>query len=437
MRRMYDILYKKRSGNALSDEEIRFFVSGYTNGEIPDEQAAALCMAICICGMDDRETAVLTDAMMRSGETVDLSHFGALSVDKHSTGGVGDKTTLIVAPLVASMGGTVAKMSGRGLGHTGGTVDKLESIAGYRTALSPEEFLSIAEKTGVCVVGQSGLLAPADKKLYALRDVTATVDCIPLIASSIMSKKLACGAHSIVLDVKAGSGAFMKTVPEAMRLAEKMVAVGNACGRRVCALITNMDLPLGSAVGNALEVKEAFRVLRGEQKGDLYEICISLASHMLSLCKGIPVEVAAEQAEYALESGLAFAKAKEWIQAQGGDVRVLDLPSLLPSAPYRYAVKAPQSGYLARMDTEGVGKTACLLGAGRVRKEDRIDLSAGMELLAKTGEFVECGQTIAWLYASQDSLFAPAEEQFLSSVSFSDQAVEPLPLLLGIVASED
>lgn len=429
MYRMYDIITKKKNGLPLSEGEIRFFVEHYTKGDIPHEQASALCMAICFRGMTLEETAVLTDAMMRSGDTVDLSRFGELSVDKHSTGGVGDKTTLIVAPLVASLRGKVAKMSGRGLGHTGGTVDKLESIPGYRTSLSPAEFAEIAERVGVCVVGQSGDLAPADKKLYALRDVTATVDSIPLIASSIMSKKLAGGAKSIVLDVKCGSGAFMKTYEDAAALADAMVAVGKACGRNVCALITDMDVPLGTCIGNALEVEEAIRVLRGEQKDDLYRVCIALASHMLSLCRGISVEDASAECESAIRDGRAFAKLVEWISAQGGDASVLRDPSLLPHASDRQTVYAPEEGYLAHMNTGGIGIAACMLGAGRTKKEDPIDFAAGIRLYAKTGDYVKKGDPLAILYTNDPSLLPRGEEAFLGSLTFQNTPAEAKPLI--------
>ena len=431
MYRMYDIITKKKNGQPLTEGEIRFFVEGCTKGDIPHEQASALCMAICLKGMTMEETAVLTDAMMRSGDTVDLSHFGDLSVDKHSTGGVGDKTTLIVAPLVASLGGKVAKMSGRGLGHTGGTVDKLESIPGYRTDLSPAEFADISRGVGVCVVGQSGDLAPADKKLYALRDVTATVDSIPLIASSIMSKKLAGGAKSIVLDVKCGSGAFMKTLEDATALADAMVAVGKACGRNVCALITDMDVPLGTCIGNALEVEEAIRVLRGEQKDDLYRVCIALASHMLSLCKGLSVEEAAAECESALNDGRAFDKLVEWVAAQGGDPSVLCDSSLLPKAKVAKALCAPQDGYISHMDTGGIGTAACLLGAGRTKKEDPIDPAAGIRLCAKTGDYVKKGDPMAILYTNDGSLLPRAEKRFVDSLTFSDTPIPAQPLILS------
>lgn len=419
--RMYDIIHKKRCGLALDEAEIRFFVEGYTRGDIPDYQASALCMAICCRGMASEETAVLTDAIMRSGDVVDLSMFGDLSVDKHSTGGVGDKTSLIVAPVVASLGGKMAKMSGRGLGHTGGTVDKLESIAGYRTSMTREEFIETVKNVGVCVVGQSGDLAPADKKLYALRDVTATVDCVPLIASSIMGKKLAAGAKSIVLDVKAGSGAFMKTVDDARKLADEMIRVGTMCGRNVRALVTNMDIPLGHNVGNSLEVVEAVRVLRGEQKGDLYEICVALASNLVSMFKKISVQESQLMVAKSIESGAAFAKMKEWIAAQGGDVSMIEDTSKLPRAPYSREIASPCDGYISHMNTEGIGLCASLLGAGRVNKGDSIDFGAGIELAKKTGDYVGKGEKIATLHASNEALFADAKEKFLSSLEFSDK----------------
>lgn len=432
MLRMYDIIQKKKQGEVLTDEEIRFFIQGYTEGSIPEEQAAALCMAVCFRGMTGRETAVLTDAMMRSGDLVDLSRFGTFSVDKHSTGGVGDKTTLIVAPLVACLGGKVAKMSGRGLGHTGGTVDKLESIRGYRTSVSPSEFEEIADRVGVCVVGQSGVLAPADKKLYALRDVTATVDCVPLIASSVMSKKLASGAHNIVLDVKCGSGAFMKTLPEARALADAMVSVGTACGRKVRALVTNMDVPLGQCIGNALEVKEAVRVLTGKQTGDLYELCMALASNMLSLCRELPLAKAEKLCEEAIADGRAFAKMKEWVAAQGGDVCMVENTDLLPQAAHQKTVRAPCDGYLARIDTEGIGSAACMLGAGRTRKEDTIDLASGIELFATVGDYVRAGQKIAVLHTNASETLGFAEEKLLSCLSFSGKTVEKQDLIFQV-----
>ncbi len=427
--RMFDIIQRKKEGHELNEAEIRFFIEGYTSEQIPDYQASALCMAICLRGMTDKETAILTDAMTRSGDSVDLSEFGELSLDKHSTGGVGDKTSLIVAPTVAALGGIVAKMSGRGLGHTGGTVDKLESIPGYRTAVEPAEFLDIARRVGICLAGQTGNLAPADKKLYALRDVTATVDSIPLIASSIMSKKLAAGAHSIVLDVKTGSGAFMKTPESAEQLAKQMISVGENCGRRVRALVTNMDIPLGNMIGNALEVKEAVAVLRDGLEGDLYEICVALASNMICLSHKIELCEAESRVKDAISSGKAFEKMKEWIAAQGGDIRAIDDTSYLPDAEFKRTVRAKESGYIAHMNTEDVGISASLLGAGRVSKSDVIDLSAGIELLSKTGDCIEKGQPIAILHASNESLFEAAEQKLLGALTLSDRKPEAHKLI--------
>ena len=383
--RMVDLIEKKRDGGVLTDDEIRFIIKGFTDGSIPDYQMSAFAMTVFYKGMTDHETAVLTDAMMRSGDTVDLSRFGDKSVDKHSTGGVGDKTTLIVAPIVSSLGGKMAKMSGRGLGHTGGTVDKLESIPGYQTTLSAETFMQQVEDVGVAVIGQSGNLTPADKKLYALRDVTATIDSLPLITSSIMSKKLAAGAHSIVLDVKIGSGAFMKTLEDGQKLAESMVRIGKACGRNVVAVMSNMDIPLGFYIGNALEVREAVEVLRGHGCPDLTGVCITLAANMLHLCNGWPIEEATKQAEEAINSGKAFEQMKRWIAAQGGDARVLDDVSLLPQAAVQYELKAPQAGYIHHMDAQKIGESSAILGAGRKTKDDTIDFAAGIVLKEKTG----------------------------------------------------
>lgn len=396
--RMVDLIEKKRDGLALTDEEIRFVIDGFTNGSIPDYQMSAFAMAVFFKGMTDHETAVLTDAMMRSGDTIDLSRFGDKSVDKHSTGGVGDKTTLILAPIVSCLGGKMAKMSGRGLGHTGGTVDKLESIPGYKTTLTVDEFLHQVEQVGVAVIGQSGNLTPADKKLYALRDVTATVDSLPLITSSIMSKKLAAGSHSIVLDVKVGSGAFMKTLDAGRELAEHMVTIGKACGRNVTAVLTNMDVPLGHRIGNALEVEEAVEILRGEGCPDLQEVCTVLASNMLMLCNGWDEETARAQVKKAIASGRAFEQMKRWVAAQGGDPAVLDDTSKLPQAAIQHEILAPCGGYLSHMDAQKIGEASALLGAGRQTKEDVIDFAAGVVLKKKTGERVEAGEVLAVLH---------------------------------------
>ena len=431
--RMYDIIHKKREGNELSDEEIAFFVEGFTKGEIPDYQAAALCMAIYFRGMNKRETVTLTGCMARSGDSVDLSRFGSATADKHSTGGVGDKTTLIVAPIVASLGGKVAKMSGRGLGHTGGTVDKLESIPGFRTSLSPEEFMAQAERVGVAVIGQTANLAPADKKLYALRDVTATIDAIPLITSSIMSKKLAAGSKNIVLDVKVGSGAFMKTPESARQLASAMVSIGKSCGRNVTAVLTNMDVPLGGAVGNSLEVAEAANVLRAARECDLLQVCIVLASHMVALFAGITPEEAEIRVRGVLESGAAYAKMREWIAAQGGDVSYIDDTSLFPKTEYAILFLSETDGYIHSMDAELIGDASVVLGAGRASKEDVIDHAAGIVLERKTGDRVKRGDVIMTLYTNRPQAKESALEYCRKAVVFGKEKPEAQPLVYGII----
>ena len=431
--RMYDIIHKKRLGKELSEEEINFFVEGFTKGDIPDYQAAAFAMAIMFQGMSDRETSALTMAMAESGDTVDLSMLGKLSVDKHSTGGVGDKTTLIVAPIVASLGAKVAKMSGRGLGHTGGTVDKLEAINGYKTTLSPNDFIKQVEKIGIAVIGQSGNLAPCDKKLYALRDVTATVESIPLITSSIMSKKIAAGSHSIVLDIKTGSGAFMKTSEEAEELGRKMVDIGKACGRNIAALITDMDTPLGYNIGNALEVKEAISVLRGEYKGDLRMVCEALAANMVELSLGYDSLTSEKMAKDSLDSGKAYEKFKEWIAEQGGDISQIEDISLLPTAKYVHEIVSPCDGYIDSMNAESIGLTSVLLGAGRKNKDDVIDMSAGIVLCKKNGDKVKKCDVLAYLHTSCMENIASAEKMFLSSVKFSAAPRSLPPLIYKII----
>ena len=431
--RMVDLIEKKRDGGILADDEIRFILEGFTQGSIPDYQMSAFAMAVFYRGMTDHETAVLTDAMMRSGDTIDLSRFGTKSVDKHSTGGAGDKTTLILAPIVSCLGGKMAKMSGRGLGHTGGTVDKLESIPGYRTTLSAEEFMQQVEAVGVAVIGQSGNLTPADKKLYALRDVTATIDSLPLITSSIMSKKLAAGSHSIVLDVKIGSGAFMKTLEDGKKLAENMVAIGKACGRNVTAVMTNMDIPLGTHIGNALEIIEAVEVLQGRGCEDLRSVCRVLASNMLALCNGWELDYAERQVDEAVASGAAFAQMKRWIAAQGGDASVLDDVTKLPQAGVQYELKAPRAGYIRHMDTQLVGEASAILGAGRKTKEDSIDFADGIVLQKKTGDYVEEGQTLAVLHTNKKETLADSEKTFLRAITFGDAQPELQPLVYGIV----
>ncbi len=431
---MYEIISKKRRGFPLEEAEIRWVVEGFTRGEIPDYQMAALSMAICFQDMTAEETAVLTDAMAKSGDMVDLSLFGSDSVDKHSTGGVGDKTTLVVAPLVAALGGKVAKMSGRGLGHTGGTVDKLESIPGYRSSLTPEELLRQTMEVGVAVAGQSGNLAPADKKLYALRDVTATVDSVPLIASSIMSKKLAAGARSIVLDVKVGSGAFAKTEDFARRLAESMLSIGRSCGRNMTAVLSNMDEPLGFAVGNALEVKEAIDVLRGAEIPDLKNLSIELAASMLSMSKGWSMKEAREACAAALRDGRAIRKFREWIVAQGGDGRAAEDPdAVLPSAPCSAVLTAPLSGYITGMDTEAVGAACVHLGAGRSRMGDDIDHAAGIRFIRKTGDAVIAGEPVATLYGASDLRLEAALIELQKAIHFGCERPKALPLIIDVL----
>ena len=430
---MYDIIEKKKLSHSLSKEEIAFLVDGYTNGEIPDYQMSAFLMAVYFNGMNEEETAILTEAMRDSGDVLDLSEFGN-TVDKHSTGGVGDKTSLVVCPIAASLGCKIAKMSGRGLGHTGGTVDKLESIKGYKTALTSEEFSNQVHEIGITIAGQSGNLAPADKKIYALRDVTATVDCIPLIASSIMSKKLAAGSSSIVLDVKVGSGAFMKTPEEAEILAKTMVDIGEKCGKKVRALLTNMDVPLGNAVGNAVEVLEAVEILKGKGSEDLRELCIELSANMVSLCKDIDLNSAKEQVITALNSGAALEKFKEWMLFQGAeDVSFIDNPQLLCPAKFEKEILSDFEGYISHIDTEKVGRSASMLGAGRETLLDTIDFSAGIILNKKTGDFVKKGDVLALMKTSKEELFANAETSFKSALTFSDIKPKEIPIVYKTV----
>ena len=432
--RMYDLIEKKKHGEELSTEEIREMITSYTAGDIPDYQMSAMTMAVYFRGMSDREIFDLTEAMATSGDTVDLSAFGDRSVDKHSTGGVGDKTTLIVTPIVAACGGAVAKMSGRGLGHTGGTVDKLESFPGFRTSLEPAEFIAQVERCGLAVIGQSADLAPADKKLYALRDVTATVDSIPLIASSIMSKKLAAGTHSIVLDVKCGSGAFMRGIDNAVTLAETMVRIGKAHGRNTAAVISNMDRPLGHAIGNASEVCEAMEVLRGAGPDDLREICLTLAAKMVALSCGLTDEQAKETVAETLKSGKALAKFREWIGEQGGDVAYVDDPSLFGEAAYTADVLAPVDGYILACNAEQIGTAAMVLGAGRQTKDSVIDPRAGIYLLKKPADEVKKGDVIARLYTEKADTLPHAEALTLGAVTFTDQPVEEQPLVYRVIS---
>lgn len=432
--RMYDIIEKKKRGERLSDDEIRFFVKGYSDGAIPDYQASALLMAVCLKGMTDDETIALTLAMRDSGDVItDMPGIKGKRVDKHSTGGVGDKTTLVVAPVIASLGIPVAKMSGRGLGHTGGTIDKLESIQGFNTDISPEKLKRIVEKYGIAVVGQSATLAPADKKMYALRDVTATVDSIPLIASSIMSKKLALPDDCIVLDVKCGSGAFMKTREEASALARLMVGTGKKAGRKMLALVTDMDSPLGNAIGNSLEVIEAINTLKGNGPADFTELCVTLAAYMLRLCDGENIDVCRKKVEAALGSGAAFDKFKDMIEGQGGNTEWADDTSLFPKAKFTRSVRCEKNGYIAAVNTENYGAAAQILGAGRARKEDEIDFAAGILLAKKRGDKVAVGDTIATLFSSSEEKLIAAEKILRESTVVSDIKPPKPPLVLDII----
>lgn len=418
---MYDIIEKKKRSEALTLEEISFMVSGFTDGSVPDYQMSAMLMAIYFNGMNDEETSYLTLEMAHSGDMSDLSPIPGFKVDKHSTGGVGDKTTLVVGPIVASLGVKVAKMSGRGLGHTGGTVDKLEAIPGFRTALSAEEFFRIVSETGIAVVGQTGNMVPADKKIYALRDVTATVDSLPLIASSIMSKKLAAGSDGIVLDVKTGSGAFMKTLEESIALAERMVAIGNHAGRRCSALITDMDVPLGVGVGNSLEVIEAVKTLKGQGPEDLTEVSLHLAAEMLFIAEKGSRSRCFSMAAEAIKNGTALDTFKNMVRAQGGNTEYLDNLEKFEQAKFSFEIKSPTTGFVSHMDTEDCGIASVLLKAGRSKKEDRIDYSAGLTLIKKYGDRVEKGETLAVLYASDSTLFDAAGEKLLHAYSFSKE----------------
>ncbi len=434
--RMYDLIAKKRDGETLTKEEIEFIIQGFTEGSIPDYQMSAFLMAVYLRGMTDQETAWMTLAMAHSGDMVDLSPIQGVKADKHSTGGVGDKTTLVIAPVVASCGVKIAKMSGRGLGHTGGTVDKMESVPGCQTSLPRQQFIDQVNRIGISVIGQSGNLAPADKKIYALRDVTATIGCVPLIASSIMSKKLAAGADCILLDVKTGNGAFMKTLDDSIRLAQAMVAIGQHNGRKVAALITDMDTPLGSAVGNSLEVAESMEVLRGGGPEDLRLVCRELAANLLQLAGKGSLEECRAMAQDAIQSGRAFALCKEMFAAQGGDTSVLDDPSRFAQAAHSRQVLADQSGYVAATDTEKIGIASVELGAGRQTKEDVIDFAAGIHLYKKAGDAVEKGEVLATLYANDPARFDAAEKTFRQAYTFSVQPPQTPPLVLARVTED-
>ncbi len=428
-----DLINKKKHGESLTKEEIDFFIFGYTKGEIPDYQASALLMAIYFKGMEDREIADLTDAMVRSGDTVDLSKIEGIKVDKHSTGGVGDKISLIVIPLVASAGVPVAKMSGRGLGHTGGTIDKLEAIEGFKVELSNETFINNVNTYKMAIVGQSGNLTPADKKLYALRDVTGTIDSIPLIASSIMSKKIAAGTDAIVLDVKVGSGAFMKSLPEARTLAKTMVAIGNSLGRKTVAVITNMDQPLGHEIGNANEVKEAIDVLSGKGAEDETEVALTIAAYMAVLGGAFKNrDDARKYFEKIIESGEAIEVLKKFVEIQGGNSDVITHPEKLPQAKYHIEVKSDLEGYVAGFDSEKIGISAMMLGAGRRKKEDKIDFSAGITLKKKLGTHVNLGDVLCILHTNLEDVLE-AEKIVRSAFIFSAHKPEPIKYIYEVI----
>lgn len=431
--RMYDLIEKKRNGGELSEAEIRWLISGYVAGDIPDYQMSAMLMAIYFRGMNDRETWIMTDAVAHSGDMVDLSPIEGVKVDKHSTGGVGDKTTLVIAPIVAACGVKVAKMSGRGLGHTGGTVDKMESIPGLRTDLDREEFFAVVNRTGIAVIGQSGNLTPADKKLYALRDVTATVDSIPLIAVSIMGKKLAAGNDAILLDVTTGSGAFMKKKEDAVELALKMTAIGEAAGKRIAALITDMDTPLGFAIGNAMEVAESIEVLKGGGPADLKEVCLALASNMLYLAQQGTLEECRAKAQEAIDSGRALERLAAMVEAQGGDPQYVYDTGMFVQAPYCCEVRAQADGYIVHMNAESIGIASSMLGAGRETVDSVIDPAAGILLVKKTGDAVKAGEVIAKLYASKEELFGAAEKRYQEAVTIADTCPKEGPLVLARV----
>ncbi|MDS9470777.1 pyrimidine-nucleoside phosphorylase [Sporosarcina pasteurii] len=431
--RMVDVIEKKRNGEVLTKAEIELFVNGYTDGTIPDYQASAILMAVYFKGMNAEEQAHLTMAMVESGEQIDLSAIEGVKVDKHSTGGVGDTTTLILVPLVAACGVPVAKMSGRGLGHTGGTLDKLEAMKGFHIELTKEQFVQQVNDLKLAVIGQSGNLTPADQKIYALRDVTATVDSIPLIASSIMSKKIAAGADAIVLDVKSGDGAFMKTLEDSKALAQAMVAIGNEVGRNTMAIISDMSQPLGNAIGNALEVQEAIETLQGKGPEDLTELCLTLGSQMVVLGgKAESLEEARKMLKEVIQNGKALQLFGDLIEAQGGDRTVIEDPSLLPSAQYQIPVVASQSGYVTKMEADDIGIAAMLLGAGRATKEDKIDLAVGIVLNKKVGDYVEKGETLAILHANSEEV-TQSTELLLQHIHIEDELVTPPPLIGEII----
>lgn len=432
--RFVDLIQKKKNGETLTKEEIDFMITDYVAGKIPDYQMSAMLMAIYFNGMENEELAAFTLAMRDSGDLVDLSPIEGIKVDKHSTGGVGDKTTLIVGPIVAACGVPVAKMSGRGLGFTGGTLDKLESISGFRIDLSAEEFFETVKKTGISVIGQTGNLAPADKLLYALRDVTATVDSIPLIAASVMSKKLAAGSDKIVLDVTTGSGAFMKNTRDAKKLAKHMVAIGNHAGKETVAILTGMEEPLGFAIGNNMEVKESIEVLKGDGPEDVKEVSVALAGMMLSLgLENVSHSQGKRMAKKALSSGQAFEKFKEMVQAQGGDIRYVEHPEFFERDAFEGEVLAAEDGFLSGMDTEKIGVAAGLLGAGRETKDSVIDMSAGIYLKKKIGDTVKKGEPIASCYAGTKEKLNRGMAMFESSIRYSKEAPRIPKLIVDII----
>ena len=430
---MYDIIKKKRDGGVLTKEEIEFFIDGFTKGEIPDYQASALMMAIYFNGMNHDEIVTMTLAMAHSGDMVDLSPIKGETVDKHSTGGVGDKTTLIVAPIAAALGCKVAKMSGRGLGHTGGTVDKLEAIPGFKIEIPPEIFFRQVSEIGLSVIGQSGNLTPADKKLYALRDVTATVESMPLIAASIISKKLAGGSKNIVLDVKCGSGAFMKTPETARELAQIMVDIGNSAGRKTTAVITNMDIPLGNNIGNILEVQEAIEVLSNKGPEDLRELSITLASIMYASCFGKDLDEARQKVIETLENGSALDKFAEMVKFQSGDSNLIYHPESFAKSKFKYEIKSEKAGYIKAMNTEMIGISSMLLGAGREKCGDSIDYKAGIILNKKTGDFCEKGELLATLFTDSEEKIPQAKNKYLDALTFSEEKPEREKLIYEII----
>ncbi|ANQ81228.1 pyrimidine-nucleoside phosphorylase [Staphylococcus pseudintermedius] len=423
--RMVDIIAKKRDGHALTKEEIEFVVNGYTNDDIPDYQMSSLAMAIFFQDMTDEERAYLTMAMVESGDQIDLSNIEGIKVDKHSTGGVGDTTTLVLAPLVAALDVPVAKMSGRGLGHTGGTIDKLESVEGFHVEISEEAFVKLVNEDKVAVIGQTGNLTPADKKIYALRDVTATVNSIPLIASSIMSKKIAAGADAIVLDVKTGNGAFMKTVDDAEQLAHAMVKIGNQVGRQTMAIISDMSQPLGRAIGNALELQEAIDTLKGEGPEDLTELVLTLGSQMVVLAqKAKDLDEARGMLQEVIDNGKALEKFKTFLSNQGGDASVVDDPSKLPTAQYQFELQAKRSGVVSEMIANEIGIASMMLGAGRQTKEDVIDLAVGLVLNKKVGDRVEEGESLLTIYANSEDV-EQVKQKLYDNITISDHAEQP------------